>query len=112
MGSPLSTADIDRRGRLLTDELIRRLVAVAHQVVPVLQTLTDGSSHRLWHDHIKTQKRWLIFAVLCMVLFSAITSGQAFLVKPALDEVFINRDRSMLWLVPVVVIIYAFADPS
>jgi len=40
-----------------------------------------------------------------MVLFSAITSGQAFLVKPALDEVFINRDRSMLWLVPVVVIL-------
>jgi len=90
--------------------MIRQAGAVARQVVPVLQTLilqtlTDGSSHRLWHEHIKTQKRWLIFAVLCMLLFSAITSGQAFLVKPALDEVFINRDRSMLWLVPVAVIL-------
>ena len=52
----------------------------------MLQTLTDGSSHRLWRDHIRHQKRWLIFAVLCMVAFSAITAGQAFLVKPALDE--------------------------
>ena len=85
--------------------LIRQAVAVARQVVPVLQTLTDGSSHRLWHDHVRHQKRWLILAVLCMLLFSAITSTQAFLVKPALDEVFFNRDRTMLWLIPVAVIV-------
>ncbi|MDH3663473.1 MAG: ABC transporter ATP-binding protein/permease [Alphaproteobacteria bacterium] len=71
----------------------------------MLQTLTDGSSHRLWRDHIRHQKRWLIFAVGCMVLFSAITASQAFLVKPALDEVFFNRDRTMLWLIPTAVIV-------
>lgn len=74
-------------------------------MVPVLQTLSDGSTHRLWQDHIRSQKGALILAVLCMVLFSAITAGQAFLVKPALDEVFINRDRDMLFLIPILVIV-------
>ncbi len=80
-------------------------MSVARHVVPVLQTLSDGAAHRLWQDHIKSQKSALILAVLFMVLFSAITSGQAFLVKPALDEVFINRDRTMLWLIPLLVIV-------
>ena len=80
-------------------------MTLAQNVVPVLQTLSDGSSHRLWRDHIRDQKSWLIAAVLCMVLFSAITAGQAFLVKPALDEVFFERDRTMLWLIPVAVIV-------
>jgi subfamily B ATP-binding cassette protein MsbA len=84
--------------------VIRRLGAIARQVIPVLQTLTDGSSHRLWQDHIRAQKRWLVFAIICMVLFSAVTAGQAFLVKPALDEVFFNKDRTMLWLIPVAVL--------
>jgi len=85
--------------------LIRRLGSFALHTVPVLQTITDGSCHRLWQDHISQQKRWLIFAVICMVLFSAVTAGQAFLVKPALDEVFFNKDRTMLWLIPVAVLL-------
>lgn len=83
-------------------------MSVARHVVPVLQTLSDGVAHRLWHDHIKSQKGRLILAVLCMIVFSAITSGQAFLVKPALDEVFINRDRTMLWLIPLLVVALSF----
>ncbi|MEM9439413.1 MAG: ABC transporter ATP-binding protein [Pseudomonadota bacterium] len=83
-------------------------MSVARHVVPVLQTLSDGVAHRLWHDHIKSQKGALILAVLCMILFSAITSGQAFLVKPALDEVFINRDRTMLWFIPLLVVVLSF----
>ncbi|MEL6961342.1 MAG: ABC transporter ATP-binding protein [Pseudomonadota bacterium] len=83
-------------------------MSVARHVVPVLQTLSDGVAHRLWHDHIKSQKSALILAVLCMILFSAITSGQAFLVKPALDEVFINRDRTMLWFIPLLVVVLSF----
>jgi len=72
--------------------------------LPVLQTLNDGSCHRLWRDHVRQQTTWLIFAVLCMVAFSGVTSAQAFLVKPALDEVFFNHDRTMLWVIPVAVL--------
>ena len=73
--------------------------------MPALQTFTDGVSHRLWQDHIRHQKRWLISAVICMLAFALITAGQAFLVKPALDEVFFEQDRTMLWLIPAAVIL-------
>ncbi len=80
-------------------------MALARQIVPVLQTLTDGSSHRLWRDHIRGQKRSLIIALLCMVAFSAITAVQPLLMKPIIDDVFLNRDRAMLWLIPIAVIL-------
>ena len=80
-------------------------MALARQIVPVLQTLTDGSSHRLWRDHIRDQKRSLIIALLCMVAFSAITAVQPLLMKPIIDDVFLNRDRAMLWLIPIAVIL-------
>ncbi|MEM9627557.1 MAG: ABC transporter ATP-binding protein [Pseudomonadota bacterium] len=87
------------------ESLLRQSLALAGQVVPALQTFTDGVSHRLWHDHIRHQKRWLILAVLCMLAFALVTAGQAFLVKPALDEVFFEQNRTMLWLIPVAVIL-------
>ena len=80
-------------------------MAVARQVVPVLQTLTDGSSHRLWHDHIRGQKRWLIFALLYMMAFSAITAVQPLLLQPIIDDVFVDRDQAMLWLITVAVML-------
>ncbi len=85
--------------------MLRHSLTLAGQVVPALQTFTDGVSHRLWQDHIRHQKRWLILAVLCMLAFALITAGQAFLVKPALDEVFFEQNRTMLWLIPAAVIL-------
>ncbi len=85
--------------------LVRQLIALARQVVPVLQTLTDGSSHRLWHDHIRGQKRWLVFALLCMLAFSAITSVQPLLLQPIIDDVFVDRDLAMLWLITFAVML-------
>ncbi len=75
------------------------------KAIPLLQTLSDQSAYRLWTDHIRHHKRWLFLSVGCMILFSAVTSAQAFLVKPALDEVFFNKNQSMLVLIPLAVIV-------
>ena len=49
-----------------------------------------------------------ILAMLCMLAVGAATSALAFLVKPALDEIFLNRNSNMLILIPIaVVVIYA-----
>ncbi|MGI9491295.1 MAG: ABC transporter ATP-binding protein [Geminicoccaceae bacterium] len=74
------------------------------QAIPLLQTFSDQSAYRLWRDHIRYHKRWLFLAIGCMVVFSAVTSAQAFLVKPALDEVFFNKNQSMLVLIPFCVV--------
>ncbi|MDI7258370.1 MAG: lipid A export permease/ATP-binding protein MsbA [Thermodesulfobacteriota bacterium] len=47
----------------------------------------------------------LALAMGCMLFVSLLTAGQAFLVKPALDDVFLKRDKEMLFLLPIAVIV-------
>src|SRR5438105_2591175 len=47
----------------------------------------------------------LAVAVVCSGLVAAFTSAYAWLVKPALDEVFINRNVTWLALLPVALIV-------
>ena len=48
-----------------------------------------------------------ILAMLCMLVVGATTSALAFLVKPALDEIFLRRNSDMLmWIPAAVIIIY------
>lgn len=47
-------------------------------------------------------------AVLCMLLLSGITSSIAYLVKPAIDDVFVKKDFRMLVAVPILLIIAYF----
>ncbi|MGD1151704.1 MAG: lipid A export permease/ATP-binding protein MsbA [Syntrophales bacterium] len=45
-----------------------------------------------------------ILAMFCMLVVGATTSALAFLVKPALDEIFLKRNSDMLMWIPVAVI--------
>jgi subfamily B ATP-binding cassette protein MsbA len=45
-----------------------------------------------------------ILAMLCMLVVGATTSTLAFLVKPALDEIFLKRNSAMLMWIPLAVI--------
>ena len=48
-----------------------------------------------------------ILAMFCMLMVGAITSSLAFLVKPALDEIFINKNGMMLvWIPTFVIMLY------
>ncbi len=49
-----------------------------------------------------------LLAMLCMLLVGALTSSLAFLVKPALDEIFIKKDGRMLTLIPFGIIALYF----
>ncbi|HYA14658.1 MAG TPA: lipid A export permease/ATP-binding protein MsbA [Syntrophales bacterium] len=46
-----------------------------------------------------------ILAMLCMLVVGATTSALAFLVQPALDEIFLKKNADMLILMPVAVIV-------
>ncbi|MEI9479825.1 MAG: ABC transporter transmembrane domain-containing protein, partial [Deltaproteobacteria bacterium] len=58
---------------------------------------------------IKPYWRKLTIAMICMVFVSLLEGGQAYLVKPALDEVFINKDAKKLFLLPFVIVILFLA---
>ncbi|MCX5860857.1 MAG: lipid A export permease/ATP-binding protein MsbA [Desulfomonile sp.] len=47
----------------------------------------------------------LILAGFCMVGVAVLTASLAYLVKPALDEIFFQKDGRMLYLIPLVVVL-------
>jgi subfamily B ATP-binding cassette protein MsbA len=50
---------------------------------------------------------WLIVAMLCAGAVSALTATYAYLVKPVLDEIFIKKDTTMLYYLPVLIVAVA-----
>ncbi len=59
--------------------------------------------------YIKDQWGKLALAMICMVVVAATTSATAFIVKPVLDDVFLNKNEFMLKLMPLLImLIYTF----
>ena len=49
----------------------------------------------------------LVLAVFCMAIAAGSTAGLAYLMEPVLDQVFLEKDRTLLIVVPVAVIVIA-----
>ncbi len=47
----------------------------------------------------------VILAMICMAFVSLFTAAQAYLVQPALDDVFLKKDEKMLFLLPIAIIL-------
>ncbi|WP_294956127.1 ABC transporter transmembrane domain-containing protein [Sulfurovum sp.] len=59
---------------------------------------------RYFFPYFKAYKKEFLFAVLGMIAVAAGTTGSAQLLKPVLDQVFINKDREMLALIPFAIV--------
>lgn len=49
-----------------------------------------------------------MLAMLCMLVVGASTAAAAFLVKPALDEIFLKKNADMLMLIPIAIVVIYF----
>ena len=54
--------------------------------------------------YIKANRFRLYLAVFCMLITAATTAALAYLIKPAIDDIFITKNRTMLRLVPLAVL--------
>ena len=63
---------------------------------------------RLYKDYTKKYLSKILLAVFFSILVAASTSATAWLLDPAIDKIFLNRDQSLLLLIPFFIII-AFA---
>ena len=63
---------------------------------------------RLYKDYTKNYLNKILLAVFFSILVAASTSATAWLLDPAIDKIFLNRDQSLLLLIPIFIII-AFA---
>ncbi len=50
--------------------------------------------------YLRPYRRDFLLALLCMLVVAMTTAGAALLVRNVLDDIFISRDRSMLWILP------------
>lgn len=75
---------------------------------PLDPRLRPGSTRqllaRLVRDHVRPYVARLLLAVLCMTLAAGATAALAYLMEPVLDEIFIEKDRTLLIAVPAAVI--------
>ena len=60
---------------------------------------------RLYNDYTKKHLIKIIFAVLFSILVAASTSATAWLLDPAIEKIFINKDQSLILAIPLLIII-------
>jgi len=62
-------------------------------------------TYRRLFGYIHPYRYRLVWAILCGVLLSGTTALAALLVKPVLDQIFIDRDTTKLSLFPLVIVL-------
>lgn len=62
---------------------------------------------RLFAEHIGNHIKMLLIAVICMVIVAATTATHAWMLQPVLDKIFLEKDSTMLMVLPIAVIIIA-----
>ena len=55
-------------------------------------------------DHVRPHVGRLVLAVLCMAFAAGSTAALAYLMEPVLDQIFLEKDRTLLIVVPIAVI--------
>ncbi len=80
-----------------------QIAIIAHTTI--LKGLALLSFFKQYLPYYKEYKLQFAFAFFGMLLVAASSSAIAYLVKPVLDEIFINKDLSMLAILPYLVVI-------
>jgi subfamily B ATP-binding cassette protein MsbA len=62
---------------------------------------------RLLKEHILPHRRKLALAIACMATVAACAGANAWLMKPAIDKIFIEKNQAMLMVIPLVVLVVA-----
>ena len=60
---------------------------------------------RLWRDYLRHHLGAIAASSLFMILAAAATGAQAWMVKPALDELLVEGNEDMLWILPMVFVV-------
>ena len=63
---------------------------------------------RLYKEYIKSHFKRILLCLILSVLVAGTTSATAWLLDPAVKKIFIDQDRTLAWLIPLLIIL-AFA---
>lgn len=68
------------------------------------EPISGRETYRRLFEYVKPYKRQFIFAILGMVAYSATEASFAALMKPLLDAGFVERDKSAITLLPLLIV--------
>ena len=63
---------------------------------------------RLYKDYVKKRIKRILLALILSVVVAGTTAATAWLLDPAVKKIFIDKDRTMTWLIPIL-IVFTFA---
>ena len=62
---------------------------------------------RIFKNYIRKHSQKIFIAVICMIIVSATTAINAWMMQPVLDDIFINKDKSLILVIPLAILIIA-----
>ena len=65
---------------------------------------TTELMRRLWRENIRHFTGWLMLAILLMAVMASATAFSAWLMKPVVNDVFIDRNQDLLWPIGLAVL--------
>ena len=60
---------------------------------------------RLYHDYTKRFINKILLAALFSIIVALSTSATAWLLDPAIEKIFINKDQTLIFLIPIAIIL-------
>ena len=60
---------------------------------------------RLYREYVKKHLKKIIIALILSILVAGSTSSIAWLLDPAVKKIFIEKDRTLAWLIPILIIV-------
>ncbi|MCC7260693.1 MAG: ABC transporter ATP-binding protein [Alphaproteobacteria bacterium] len=75
------------------------------KISSVPKTTSFFLMRRLWREHVTRYRKQLLIAVGCMITVAATSALDAWIMQPVLDKIFLEQDRTMLVVIPIVVVV-------
>ena len=60
---------------------------------------------RLYKEHIKKYLKQIFISLILSIIVAATTSGTAWLLDPAIKKIFIDKDKTLTWLIPICIVL-------
>ena len=74
------------------------------------QVSTKQILKRLFNSYIKKHYIKISISMVCMVIVAGATATNAWLMQPVLDDIFINKNKDYIIIIPVVILLIAFVN--
>ena len=72
-----------------------------------IQNSTKRLLYRIFQNYIRKHNKKLFISFFCMIIVSATTAINAWMMQPVLDDIFIKKDEKLILIIPLVILVIA-----